>query len=275
MRNIPHVAYFFWNRLPMSLMQTFGIRTFHRHNPDWKIVIGLVKQLPQEMGENRYVREYRGKDYFNEIASLGYVTVEDVDIMAYGLPRDAPSIIGTDIYRTNVLYERGGVYSDHDVVWLKPMSEIVNVDHIGNINDFEATVCYYKYTHAHNNLSIMISEKGSPYMKSLIDHQLRVRPPYSDQCYSAELLNRVYPTWEAVVSKYPRMTALKYETFYPYDTYDLSPLFIGKDLTAIDNKNVMCVHWFAGNPLSQAYSTTEDFNRDCAMTELLKREQLI
>jgi hypothetical protein len=271
MKNIPKKCHFFWNGLSMMWLQTLGLQSFHKYNPDWDIRVYVTKQRPEEFGYNYYVNEYHGEDYFHILQNLDYITFKEIDLDVYELPRDASTIIGTDVFRTRILYNEGGVYSDHDVLWLKPMSEFVNIDCIGDPHDFESVACLFKQTHGHHNISVLISEVGSLYMESLIKEQRTIVGPYSDQKYSAEMLNRIYPTLDSIRNKYPRVLGLKYETFYPYSTFNMGQLFQENDLTPLESKDVMCIHWFANNNSTLEYVYHKP-SGECGMDVILRNE---
>jgi hypothetical protein len=273
MKNIPKICYFYWGGSgPMAEIMVFSVLSFHKHNPDWEIIIYKTKQRDDELGYNRYVPVYNGKDYFYMIDALPYVQVRTIDVTEFGINKDAHSILGSDIFRMNILYREGGVYSDLDVIWLKPMSEFVNIDCIGDPCDFECTVTLCEQFGFHT-ASVIIAEKGSPFLLSLVEQQKTIRPPYGHMAFSTNMMDLMYPTLESITSKYPRVLGLQYKTFYPYPTWDLKPLYLDNDLSLIE-ENVMCVHWFNGNKMSLDY-VNEGFGRNCSMTTILKREGYI
>ncbi len=274
MKNIPKVCYLFWSRAPMSLLQTFTVVSFHKYNPDWKIIVYTMKRDCRKLGENIYVPEYSGVDHFYLIEKLDYIEIREIDLNEFEMDLDICAILWSDIVRLTLLYNYGGVFSCFDVIWLKPMNEFVNIDCIGDVNDFQSIVSFYEFTHGFHNVSNYISEAGSTYLYSLIQQQRRVLPPYDHQAFSSQMQNIMYPTLESIIVKFSRILAIKYETFYPYSTYHLEKLFIENDTIPINSKNVMCVHWFNGNRFSQDYVRNNDF-KDCSMTTILKREGYI
>lgn len=270
MNNIPKTCYLYWNNTPMSYLNVVTVLSFHKYNPDWRIVVYLIsKKVSNRDNERNYqgYKDYTGKDYFYMLEKLPYVEINTLNAFRHSRIH---SILISDIWRRRILYSNGGVYSDFDVVWLKPMSEFVNIECIGNPNDFESIVSFYNYTDGFHNVSNLISEKGSPYLYSLIDAVNIVRPPYSDQAFGTELLNTMYSNLKSITDIYPRILAIKYETFYPYSIYNLDNLYNNDDLSYIDNKNVMCVHWFNGHLLSKEYVNNE--RKECSMTSILRRE---
>jgi hypothetical protein len=274
-KNIPHLCHLYWDKSPMALLQVFTIYSFHRYNPDWHIIIYLTKQdWKTEIGKNIYVPDYTGKDYFYLIEQLRYIEIQEIDLKDWEINLDAHSCQGSDIFRRNVLYQKGGVYSDFDVLWLKPIEYMEEIECLGNPKDFESIVSYYEYTHGVSNVSNLISEPGSQYLYSLIEAQRKVKPPYEHQAFGADMVTAIYPTWDSIVSKFPRMLGLKYETFYPYDTHFMDRLFVANDLKPLESKNVMCIHWFNGNTFSKQFVNQDRFF-NCSMTSILEKEGYI
>ena len=277
MNNIPHTCYLYWNNTPMSYLHVITVLSFHKYNPDWQIVVYNTTYSPidkdRQISPLKYI-DYTGDDYFFMLKELPYVKIRGINIDKYSVH----SILVSDIWRREILYNKGGVYSDFDMIWLKPMSEFVNIDCIGDPNDFEAVVSFYNYTHGFHNVSNLISEAKSPFMLSLIEyvkerkkmHNIK-KIPYGDQSFGTKMVNKIYPTLECITTQFPRVLAIKYETFYPYSTFNMQQLFLHNDLTPLDNKNVMGVHWFNANVLSKSYINEQDY-ADCSMTSILKQE---
>lgn len=271
MNNIPKICYLYWNDLPMSFLHYCTVLSFLKLNKDWKIIIYTIKH--NESVDNnelnpKYIN-YNGIDFFPLLKTLP--RVEIYELVNY--KKNVHSILISDIWRREILYSNGGVYSDFDVLWLKPMDEFINIDHLGSdIGTMEGIVSFYSYKDGFHNVSNLIFEKESLFLKTIIDTAQHIPPPYSDQSFGTELLNRMYPNWASVSNNFPRMVAIKYETFYPYSTFNMDQLFIDTDLTPLKSKNTMCIHWFNGNPISKDYINKEDYTRNCSMTSILKQE---
>ena len=225
------------------------------------------------MGANTYVPDYTGPDYFDRIPE--YVEINEVDLVVEGIALDKPPFIISDIWRREILYKNGGVYSDFDVIWLRSIDHLKNIECLGNPSNFEGTVSFYEYTHGFHNCSNIISEPGSPFLAAGIERVKQIKPPYGHLDFGTWMLNAMYPTWDDVVRKHPRMLGLKYETFYPYSIYNLEKLWIEDNLYPIIDNNVLCVHWFNGHALSKDYINREDYSRGCSMTSILKLEKYL
>ena len=273
MKSIPKLCFFLWTRdSPLSWLQLLSVISFHRYNPDWRIIIYLTKQTSGELGVNTYVEDYKGKDYFPMIAGLKYVEIAEIDLEKEGIGTDKHGILASDILRVRLLHQHGGVYSDFDTLWLKPMSEFSKIECIGDPEDFETTACFYELTKGHHNNSNIISEPGGTYLKSIIDTQNEIKPPYLDyQVFNSSLLNRIYPDLDSIKGRFPRVLAMDYKTLYPYSTFEMERLFVYEDLTPIEQKGVMAIHWFNGNRLSKNYVNQGNLF-PCSMTRILRYE---
>lgn len=276
MKNIPKICHLIWTRnSPMSMIQVFTVKTFHKQNPDWEIIVHLIRQEPKDLAKNRYVPDYKGVDYFPLIRDMDYVKIADINLIKEKIHRDKCGIQISDILRERLVYKYGGVYSDFDMLWLRPMSEFKYVNCIGDPEDFEATVCYHRFTEGHHNNSNFVAEAGSKYVLSIINMQNTLKRPYGHQAFNTNLLNKMYPTFDTISSKFPRVIAIKYNTFYPYSIFNLHQLYKDDDLRPIQEEGVMGVHWFNGHELSHDYTMNNGIERACSMTSIIKREGLI
>lgn len=244
---IPKKCHLIWTKgVPMSWLQTLTVGSFARYNPDWEITIYLIKEVK---GINTFVPDYKGEDYFGKISCR----VVETDLNEWGIKNDKHGILASDQLRMKLLYKYGGVYSDFDMLWLRPLFTC----------DFETTVCYYK---DHYNMSNIVSEPGGSFIKEIIEKQDKVIPPYTHQAFLTELFNREYPNPDDLVKRFPRVKLIPYKWFYPYSIYTLEELY---------KSNIDCtsesygVHWFNGHKLSQEY--LKDMV-PCSLTSILKRE---
>jgi len=261
----------------MSWLNLMTIDSFHKYNPDWEITVYLTKQSPAEMGKNTFVPDYTGPDYLDRLVNYNYVDIKIIDIEDYDVPIEAHACQGSDNFRRAILFQEGGVYSDFDTIWLKPISDIEKVECIGNPKDFECTVSFYKMTYDFHNVSNLIAEKNSQFIKSLIDFSKLITPAEikaNHQALGSAMLNRLYPSLSTILPRFPRVLAIPYDTFYPFSTYHLETLFQHNNLSFLTD-NTLCVHWFNGNKLAKDYINREDYSRKCSMTSILKREGYI
>lgn len=267
MKNIPKKCHLYWDGGIMSKYNVLTVISFHRLNPEWEIIVYTPKQDVKNI-KNTYVKQYRENDYFEEVKKLSYVVFKEIDLNDFGMPLNIHACSTSDIFRTNILYLYGGVYSDFDVLWCRSIDYIKEIESIGDPFNFECTVCMYKHISGFHNVSVMISEKDSPYLKEIIEAQEKVKPPYEHQSYGSVLLNSIFCDYKSIIKKHKRNLFVKYETFFPYSIYEMERLYKTTDFSVL-NKNVLAIHWFNGRDLSIEFLKSED---KCSMSELFYME---
>ena len=277
MKYIPKELHLYWDGSPMSKLQMLTVVSFHRHNPDWKINVYMAAQVYK--GRAKYIPDYTGKDYFLELKGLNYVIIEVIDLDTYGIGHNLHGILRSDIFRYHILYNIGGVWSDFDVIWLKPMEHFRNIEYHGNIPIEEVTdvVSFINGTGGGHSIGIMIHAKNTAYMKSILEAVKDVKPPHKHESFGSVMLSRHGPTLDSL-AKYGNVIGTRFETYYPYNIHPpnvtIQKLYSGVDLSPI-NDNVICVHWYNGRKESKNYVNTNGYERDCTMTTILKNEGCI
>lgn len=250
----------------MSFLHTLTIKSFHKYNPDWQIRVYNFK-VPFEPSLAPKYKHYTGEDYFRQVRTWDYVEIHDVDLW----DQNFHSILISDIWRRGILYENGGLYSDFDVIWLKPVEHLMNVEHVGEWDKFTSLVSYYNFTEGFHNVSILMSTRGNDFDGKIIEAQREVISySYDDQAFGTSLLNIMYPKYEDI--DIDGIVGIKYETFYPYSTFNLAQLFINNDLSPIENNNTVAIHWFNGNPLSKMFINNSLYDNECSMNTIIKNE---
>ena len=279
MDQIPKELHLYWDGSNMSQLQSFTVTTFHKLNPDWNINIYMPETKYNGSMRFNFIPDYTGSDYFHTLERLDYVNVIKINLNACGIRPDLHDILRSDIFRYHILYDVGGVWSDFDIIWLKPMDHFCNIEYYGDIpiNNVNAIVSFIHGTGGGHSIGVLIHRKHDPYVKALINATKKVKPPYSHEVFGSSMLNAHYPTLESL-SIFEGIIGTRFETYYPYNIHPPTPtiqkLYRGNDLSCINN-NVMCVHWYNGHKLSKQYVNSDGFNRDCSMTTILKNEGYI
>jgi len=254
----------------MSRLQVFTVESFHGLNPDWEIFV--YTPLQKYTGKASYIPDYKGKDYFYLIENMPYVKIIDIDISTYGIKRDLHDILRSDIFRYHVLYKEGGLWIDFDIVWLKPMSHVYNIDYIGNVDikDAGANVRLYKMTTGHFNIGVLFSVPGHSLYKALINktEEVQLRNKFPHQAFGVVMWKELYDTLDDVIKAHPDVVGLPYELSAPYGIFDLKRLYKQNDLSVITN-NVLGVHWFNGHRLGKQYVNGKKY--PCSLTTLLQQ----
>ena len=101
-------AFFYWDG-PMPWLNSLTLLSFAKFNPDWKMVLWI--------GDN--VAELHG---------LELMGVEIRRAKSLDLPKDTRPQTVADIYKWWSLSNEGGIASDMDIIYLKPIPDVCEVD---------------------------------------------------------------------------------------------------------------------------------------------------
>lgn len=261
----------------MSKLQVFTVESFHKLNPSWNI--NIYTPIQKYEGRAKYIPNYTGKDYFYLIKNMNYINIAEVDLAEYGVKMSMHNILRSDIFRYYILYNCGGVWSDFDVIWLRPMEHINNIESVGNVSirDMGAMVTFYKTTEGHHNIGVLLSAKGHPFYKVLIEKTIDIQnshlgkdDKFEHQSFGSTLWNSLYPNLNSVIDEFSDVVGFKYQTFAPYSIYDIERLYLKKDLTPLNDNNVVGLHWFNGHQLSKDYINQNKFGDKSSMTLILQ-----
>jgi hypothetical protein len=267
---IPKKLHLFWGDEPMSFLHALTVSSFHKYNPDWKIILYLPKYGLSEIKDSP---KYIGDDYLHLVQNSKSVTTKEIDLAEYDVPDGLNGAQVSDIVAYTVMHREGGVYCDFDVLWLRPWADMAKCDCIGDPDNYQAIVSFSELTHGWHSIGVLASEPGSDWMWNVTQIQRSVQPPYHYESFGSRMLNIHYPVLKIINNQFGRILAVDYKTFYPYHIYGLNKLFKETDLTFITEK-VLCIHWFNGHPLAKEYINGGDYP-DCSMTEILRREGYI
>lgn len=274
MKRIPKILHTYWDNSPMSFPQAVTVASFHKYNPDWIINVYIPKQ--SYAGPPKYIPNYTGEDYFYLVKRAKYVNIIEVDLADYAIDPGHHNILRSDILRYHLLYNHGGVWSDFDVIWLRPMEHFYNIEYYGDtpVDEITSVVSFMKETEGGHSIGIMIHCQYDEYAKSLIDLVDGVKPPFGHEVFGSLMISKRYPTLESL-SHFKGLVGVKHKTYYPYDIHPPNPtfnyLYLANDLSFITN-DTLCLHWYNGKELSKQYMNGNGFSVDCSMTTVLKQE---
>ena len=278
---IPKKLHLYWDGNPMSFLQSLTVVSFHKYNPDWQIIVHMPDAQYSGKMRFHFIPDYKGTDYFSTISNLDYVNINVIDLDQFSVRKDVHGILRSDIFRYNILYNEGGVWSDFDVLWLKSMEHFANTNYFGDVaaDNISAVVSFINGVGGGHSIGVMIHAKSDPYIGSVIELTKQVKPPFSHEVFGSVMLNKAYPTLDSIRSKYPNTVGACFETYYPYNIHPpnktIQNLYRGVHLEPLFSDNVLCLHWYNGHILSKAYVNSKKVPINCTMTALLKREGYI
>ena len=226
---LPKKLHLYWSndRLPyLSFLTAF---TFKHLNPQWEINLWtpLIKSQLRTWASDEHSYSEKFSDWTARLYSIADV-VHIVDMRDLGVGNDISEIHKSDLLRYWFLYQQGGIYSDTDILYFKPVDSHLFEDH-------ESFICPYSYG---NSIGFLAAHKGSKFYEFMFD-QARNGPFDSYQNIGAELMNRLAP------GNIEGMGRISMDMVYHYNADHVKEIF---ESDLIYPEISIGQHWYAGHP---------------------------
>lgn len=266
LQKIPKICYFFWDSEMMPFLRYATIASFQKQNPDWQIKLYTptkISNIKWKTIEHGY--DVKGSNYFDDVAKLENVEIIDCDLNKLGF--DGSTLNGvfqSDILRWHLLSEYGGLWSDMDIIYTRPMNDLsVNINKNANI---DGTVCvsnlFDKRRYLHS-IGFILSAPKNPLYKWVFEQTKNVQNMDNYQCFGADLLNIEFPNIQKIENRFNGINIVELGLDAVY-TYGVGGIIrnlhtIGNTLTEYKT-NTIGIHWYAGSP--HAELSLNKYNKD-------------
>jgi len=247
LRKIPKVLHLYWGGENMSFLRHLTVVSFRQYNPDWKIKVHTPKKIYK--GKNTWDSPEHSRNfkvsgrYFEELSNYDVEFVEH-DFESYGFRSDIPETFKADYLRYRLLATEGGVWSDFDVLYFRPMTMTA----FNNAENSDAdTGLYIEKGLPH--ISFLFSSANNPmYVKleALAKEKLDLS---RYQSIGAEL----FTLSEMQVDQLPiNLCKIDKNSIYYFEWQRLTDVFVNEADYPDDSVGI---HWFAGTPISQDFDS--------------------
>jgi hypothetical protein len=114
-------------------------KSFLQYNPRWKVILYTPVKLTQTQSWTTFENKqtFDTLDYSDRLEELG-VRVCPFDMESIGFSNDLSEVTKSDIIRLHLLSTVGGLWSDSDIVYFRPLSNTFDQ------TDHQAYFCYRK-----------------------------------------------------------------------------------------------------------------------------------
>jgi mannosyltransferase OCH1-like enzyme len=254
-QNIPKILHLYWgNNEKLSYLHYLTVRSFRKYNPDWVI---KIYHPVKTFYENTWVeklqdKKYNGRDYNSKVDKLNVIRVP-VDFDTLGFKNYRSEVLKSDFFRYYILHKEGGVWSDYDVLYIKPMKDIVipNPEVYGDSKNINTCFSYFKN---HYSIGFLMSTPGNIFFKKLMDNCCNFYDKKHYECLGISMWHKLYATPTDIIKSLPSINLLLLpEPFYlPYDYNNMDLIFHKTDTTKIKLYTVG-IHWFYGHMVSRKF----------------------
>jgi hypothetical protein len=238
---VPRVLHLYWGKnRPLSYARFLTAVSFVELNPDWDVRVHYpeepVAAEPWGTPEQKGPARYDGWDYFGNLAEL-----RQVELVPSRIGAGLPEVPRSDLLRWHLLAEQGGVWSDFDVLWTRPLSEVP----IERGERAEALVCLHGWA----SVGFLASSGegfGREFHRRVFEEAVRGVDAREYQSAGRFAVERVLE--RLIGSPDGALVNLPYAVVYPVPPhqtaryYEKAPLVLGPETIGL--------HWFGGHPAS-------------------------
>lgn len=244
---IPKILTLYWGG-NLSFLRYLTVSSFKKYNPDWRVIV-FYPAFPNcaiswSTGEQAGV--YTGADYFEKLSNLAELIPIRMD--SIGFSDSIPEVHKSDIVRLWALSEYGGLYSDMDILYFKPLvipestNLIISFDEVGHYFSNGFIGCSIVAKSFYSNLfKITSSTLGGGYQS------------FGPSIFNSHVQRANYPAdvWNIPMS-----------LIYQYNSYHVEELLIenSNELSTLFPDDSIGCHWYGGHPATRYWENkiTED-----------------
>jgi len=212
-----------------------------RLNPDWKVILWhpLHSFTGRSWGSTSQELFERDscKDYFPELWDLP-ITKSPVDFDSLGFGSNFAEVHKADYIRINALSLYGGVWSDMDIIYFKPLEQLA-VNKPENAEK-ETYVCIGNYGHS---TGFNMAKPESRFFTKLRDVLSVEYKSYGYQCWGPDIFNKYFKSFKSI----PNAVNLSMDVVYAHNCHQVAEL-INEKKGRFNGESIGC-HWYAGNEL--------------------------
>jgi len=272
---LPKDIYFYWGNKTMSFFRYLSLYSFKKLNPDWNVTL-IVRKNPiiqkvywEEKPDFLY---FKGEDCFNLVYNLNinikYIEEEYPEIAELNVSENHVS----DIILWKILSEKGGIVSDTDILYCKPID-------YEKIKDVDVGIISFKGKKNYIPLSFMLGKPNGFFQEMYEKFKKEINPKIWDN--SPYLMN----SFESIRNKFKNLKILRLPSKLVFPFSETEKEFndyfklMFEDCVKIPES--IGIHWYGANPNSQMFNNklTKDNYRNyentiCKIIQRILKEKV-
>ena len=224
-------------------------------NPDWEISIYIPSEcytgdVPWGTGEGYDGTQFSGRNYSDALFSLPGIKIKEVDFSAFPHISAAPENYKSDFFRWHILSTEGGLYSDIDLLYYRPMNDLYFNQY--DNKDIDCAICLQ---YAGNIIGFLLSAPQNGFFNKVFDASINAFETTTYQAISAPLVNQLFPSEESIREQIPELKFINMpmDVVYALDHLNIPDIFQTNDMGRLTDKTIG-IHWYAGHPVSQHFN---------------------
>jgi hypothetical protein len=249
LNKIPKIFHLYWGGDKLTYLRYLTAYTLRKLHPDWTIKVhcpavvfnGDISWSTHEhalIGLNKV----GDQQYFEKLKDLDIEFVYH-DFEKIGFKNDVPENFKSDFIRYYLLYTEGGVWSDFDILYYKPIEDAEFNKKMNQNKEFGISIIDDELFPT----AFLLSQPNSLFYKTLIEKSLR---PFDVKEYQS-VGPVLFKSELLKVIDNINCFCFSPEVFQALTWRDMEDMFVNN--VELPSSSI-AVHWFAGDVLSQFYN---------------------
>jgi hypothetical protein len=240
--NIKKVCHTYWGGGKLPYLRYLTVKTFMRLNPDWQVILWYpsVPFRGKSWGIEKGYKELDQnllKDYLPDLMALP-ITKVPVDFNKLKFRNITAEVHKADYIRINTLYLYGGLWTDMDILYFKPMADMAA--NVPKNRNKEVFVCISDYGHS---TGFNLATEKSKFFETLLNNLAINFKRNEYQCWGPDIFNKYFKRLESI----PKSVNLEMDVVYAHDCHHAKELIT--NVTPRFTENSIGCHWYAGNSI--------------------------
>ena len=265
--NVPKILHVYWGGKKLSYLRYLTVLTFIKLNPDWDVRFYYptipTTHIPWRTGEQNLPEPQT--DFTSELMNLP-ITKTAINFRDYGFKNELSEVHKSDVIRLHLLSTVGGLWSDMDIFYFKPISLFhLNSEKYKNIETF---YCNHDYGHS---IGFLMSTPGNKFFESLLNISKSLPPLKEYQTFGATMYNTHFRAEGTIQQITPAMN-MSMEVVYSHRAGDTNELLSTNPPKF--KKESIGIHWYAGDQQWKDFLIKTDGGLknipDCVIGDLIK-----
>ncbi len=238
---IPKIAHFYWGEVSLPFLRYLSIFSFHKQNPDWKINLYYPKIRHSNKTWPTHEQKYEtnGPDYYPLLSKLPINQIE-FDFKTAGIKDEISEVHKSDFLRWLLLGTDGGLWSDLDIIYFKPLNLGLS---------FNTYLCINQ--EYGNSIGFLLSCPDNKVFCYIYNKAKDTFSPDKYQSIGAPLLNREL---EVIKTLDPQLQNIPMDIVYAYNALIIPEIFREPVSHPVKfTERSIGLHWYAGHQLAGEY----------------------
>jgi len=259
LKEIPKILHLYWGNEKLSFLRYLTVFSFRKLNPDWIIKI----HIPESRSISKTWNTFEHKsfvqpesDFFDKLNELDIETKKH-NFEDYEFNNGASEVHKADFLRWYLLGTDGGFWSDFDILYVNEMDNLsINKEENENV---DVGICtYYRNLTA---IGFLCGCEDCEFWKHIKDMAIFKFNPISYQSIGSQLLNDEFDISTRIKERFNNHNPIQiHKKSIYYLDYNRVADFYNSDIDVFSDEEIIGLHWYAGNQLSQKFENVIGLN---------------